>query len=52
MAEQDIRFLVTVIRRAPLQNMAEAERVAMLCQNLLQHFQGKPQTDADVTVSN
>jgi|GEM_PF-2177209 hypothetical protein len=49
MTPQEIHQIITIARRAPLANMAEAERVAQLLQKLAQHFAPKsaPAYDAD-----
>jgi hypothetical protein len=52
MTPQEIAQIITLARRAPLANMAEAERAAQLLQKLAQHFAPKvgdvPETnDAD-----
>lgn len=41
MTSQEIAQIVTLARRAPLQNMAEAEAAASLLQKLLSHFAKK-----------
>ena len=41
MTPQEIHQIITIARRAPLANMAEAERVAQLLQKLAQHFAPK-----------
>lgn len=38
MTPQEIAQIITLARRAPLQNMAEAEHVALILQKLAQHF--------------
>ncbi len=39
---QEIGQIITLCRRAPLQNMAEAEVAAQLLQKLAAHFAPKP----------
>jgi len=41
MTPQEIAKIITLARRAPLANMAEAERAAQLLQKLAQHFAPK-----------
>lgn len=41
MTPQEIAQIITLARRAPLANMAEAESAAMLLQKLAQHFAPK-----------
>jgi len=38
MSEQDIANIIRLVRRAPLQNMDEAEFVAALLQRFARHF--------------
>jgi hypothetical protein len=41
---QEIAQVITLARRAPLQNMAEAEVASQLLQKLAQHFAPAPAT--------
>lgn len=41
MTPQEIAHIISIARRAPLQNMAEAEHFARLLQKLAQHFAPK-----------
>lgn len=41
MNEKDIADIIRLVRRAPLQNLAEAEAVAVLLSRFAQHFQPK-----------
>jgi hypothetical protein len=42
MTPQEISQIIMLARRAPLQNMAEAESAAQLLQKLASHFAPKP----------
>lgn len=42
MSEQDVANIIRLVRRAPLQNMDEAEHVAALLQRFARHFMPAP----------
>lgn len=44
MSPQEIAQIITLARRAPLQNMAEAEGAAQLLQKLANEFAPKPES--------
>ncbi len=50
MSPQEIGQIITLCRRAPLANMAEAEVAAQLLQKLAAHFAPKPIAPAEPEV--
>lgn len=45
MTQSEIAAIISVARRAPLANMAEAEALSRLLQKLAEHFAPKQQAD-------
>lgn len=52
MTPQEINSIITLARRAPLQNMAEAEAASRLLQKLARHFAPKKPEVGDVPASD
>ena len=50
MTPQEIALIITLARRAPLNNMAEAEVAAQLLARLAAHFAPKPQEQPEAAV--
>jgi hypothetical protein len=48
---QDLHQIITLARRAPLANMAEAEVAAQLLQKLSAHFAPKPGADPEIVLT-
>lgn len=51
MTPQEIAQLITLARRAPLANMAEAEVASQLLQKLAQFFAPKPAAEPEIELS-
>ncbi len=47
MTPQEVAQIITLARRAPLQNMAEAEVAAQLLQKMAMHFAPKPEAEPE-----
>lgn len=43
---QDLNAIIALVRRAPLQNLAEAEAAAALLNKFVDHFSRKPKREA------